>query len=84
MGAIDIFCDGVWHPKGAKTFTSKTHESLSPWPLAPQRSHQIFVRRQAQKSKMPSALNRLNRIIQEEDFYVYNMHNKPTNPHWAA
>jgi hypothetical protein len=50
---------GVWHPRGVKTFTSKTHESLSPWRFLPQRSHEIFVRRQAQKSaKIPSTQNR--------------------------
>jgi hypothetical protein len=55
---------GVWHLRGAKTLTSKTHKILSPWRLAPQKSHEIFVDRQAQKSaKIPSALNRFINIF---------------------
>jgi hypothetical protein len=50
-------------PERNQTFTSKTDESLIPWRLETKMSHEIFVRRQAQKSaKMPSALNRLNNL----------------------
>jgi hypothetical protein len=57
---------GGWHPRGAKTFTSKTHEislaiGASEEPL---NNIDIFVGRQAQKSaKIPSALHRLSDLF---------------------